>query len=153
MTNTVVSQPWLPESGIHLVVEGAGLDVFVLSSQDAVSSATATRKNGTLDVQPPANVAVWLNGTAFIILPDAPRHSGVSEAISALIGPPQFTTITGSQPPSPAGALPATGSGGSDAATDGGPHWMWGSVAGSLLLFAALGYGVKSRWRRRFRPS
>ena len=53
VTNTVVSQPWIPESGVHLVVKGAGVEVFVLSSQDAVSRATATRKNGPLSVQPP----------------------------------------------------------------------------------------------------
>lgn len=153
VTNTVVSQAWIPEGGVRLVVSGVGVDVFVLSSQDAVSRATATRKNGPLDVQPPANAAVWLNGTTFIVLADAPEHSEVSEAISALIGPPLFTTIAGSEPPTPPAALPSTGNGGLAAATDGHPQWIWLFAAGSLFLLAALGYGVISRWRRRFSSS
>jgi hypothetical protein len=145
VASTVVSQPWSPESGVRLVVEGAGLDVFVLSSQDAVSRATATRKNGPLNVQPPGNVAVWLNGTAFIILSNAPEHSGVSDTISALIGPPQFTTIAVSLPPPPPTALPSTGGGGLAGATDGDPQWVWGLVVVALFLFTAVAFGVKSR--------
>ena len=59
MTDTVVRQPWIPAGGVHLVVDGAGVDVFVLSSQDAVSEATATRKSGPPSVQAPGNVEVW----------------------------------------------------------------------------------------------
>ena len=150
VTDTVVRQPWIPAGGVHLVVDGAGVDVFVLSSQDAVSEATATRKNGPPIVQPSGDVEVWLNGTAFIILLDAPQHSAVSDAISALIGHPQFSTITVSLPPPPPEALPNTGSGGLGDATNVSAR-VWLFVAGSFFLVAVLGYAVTSGGRGRLR--
>jgi hypothetical protein len=101
-------------------------------------------------VQPPGNVEVWLNGTAFIILLDAPQQPAVSDAISALIGHPQFSTIAVSLPPPPPDALPTTGNGGLADPTD-SPTRAWFLVAGSLFLATALSYGVKSGWRRRVR--
>jgi hypothetical protein len=149
VTDIVATQPWILESGVRLLADGAVVDVFVLSGPDAVSAATATRKNGPASVQPPADVALWLNGTAFIILHDAPKHAGVSDAISSLLGPPQFTTITGPQPPRPPEALPATGDGSLTDDTDGTLAWVWGVVA-TVAGAAMLAGGVYSlRLRRR----
>lgn len=151
LTDTAAIQPWIPEPGVQVRVAGALVDVFVLSGPDAVSSATATRKNGPLSVQPPSDVAVWLNGAAFIMLHDAPNHPQVRDAITSLIGPPQFTTIAGPQPPPPPAALPATGSGGLAGETGAVPYRAWGLPAASLVLLIALGSRVKSHRRRSLR--
>ena len=90
---------------------------------------------------------VWLNGTAFIILLDAPQHPAVSDAISAQIGHPQFSTIAVSPPPPPE-ALPNTGSGGLGDATNVSAR-VWLFVAGSFFLVAVLGYAVTSGGRGR----
>ena len=147
VTDSVVAQPWLPEGGVQLDVGGAAVDLFLLSSSDAVSEATASRKNGPASVQPPPNVAVWLNGTAFIILREAPNHPEISDAISSLFGPPQFTTIAGLQPPVPPEALPTTGSGGENE-DDNPPAWVWG-VIGTVAGLAVLVGAAYSHWRRR----
>ena len=148
VTDERAVQPWIPADGVRLIVGGAVVDVFLLANAKAVREATAVRKNGPPEVQPAANVAVWLNGTAFIILGDAPDHSGVHDAIAGLIGPPQFTTVAGLPPPSPPGALPATGSGGLAGEAEGEPIRVWGAVSVAFILLATVGYGAGMGWRR-----
>ena len=54
VTDTVVSQPWIPEGGVHLVVDGAGVDVFVLSSQDAWTAQPRRERTGPRACSRPA---------------------------------------------------------------------------------------------------
>lgn len=150
-----VTQPFITVSGTAFQVGATTGEVYELASPDEVKTITvALQFDGT--IAPPANATLWAVGALIVILNDAPSHIAEQDAISAVIGDPLLLTIagpllpgTGGEASPPPGALPNTGSGGLAAGSTGfAPVWVWGIVAGVLVVLAGANYG----FQRRFTP-
>ena len=155
-TFAAVTQPFVPVPGTAAQIGTAYTEIYELPTPEAIKTITVGLQfDGT--ITPPANATLWAIGQLLVILTDAPSHLAEQDAISAVIGGPLVLTIagpllpgTGGEVPPPPAALPNTGSGGLAVAArhHDGPAWVWGIIAGVLVVLAGANYG----FQRRFSP-